>query len=143
MAYFSQERKKELSPLIKQVLKKYNMKWTMSVCHLSKFILTIRSWEIDWLDKMKDEREFDTPYYSERLHREIDGVQSAYWKWWPHIFHDQSYHEFYIDEAKSLLDELYAIMYRWNHDNSDIMTDYFDVWRYVEICLKDYTLIKK
>ena len=47
MAYMSQERKKELAPAIKSVLKKYNMKGSISVRHYSTLVVTIKSGALD------------------------------------------------------------------------------------------------
>jgi hypothetical protein len=36
-------------------------------------------------------------------------------------------------KAKEFLDKAFEIMFEGNHDNSDIMTDYFDVGWYCDI----------
>ena len=41
MAYMNQEKKKKLAPTIKQVLKKHNMKGTLSVDNYSTLRLTL------------------------------------------------------------------------------------------------------
>jgi len=48
MAYMSQEKKKELSPAIKAVMKKYDMKGTISVQHHSGLVITLKSGPIDF-----------------------------------------------------------------------------------------------
>lgn len=48
MAYFSQERKKEMQPKIKALLKEYNMKGSLSVRHHSTVILTLKEGAIDF-----------------------------------------------------------------------------------------------
>jgi hypothetical protein len=47
MAYMSQEKKNELSPAIKAVLKKYNVKASISVMHHSTLVVTISESEFD------------------------------------------------------------------------------------------------
>lgn len=50
MAYVSQEKKAQLAPAIKAVLKKYNMKASISVRHHSSLVVTITSGNIDFGD---------------------------------------------------------------------------------------------
>lgn len=40
--------------------------------------------------------------------------------------------------ALDFLLELRAAMMKWNHDNSDAMTDYFDVGWYIDINIGNY-----
>jgi hypothetical protein len=103
MAFMSQERKKELAPAIKAVLAKYKMKGSISVRHHSSLVVTVRSGEIDF------GKDFATvnPYWIE---------------------------EHFEDEIqRNFLMELKEAMMTGNHDNSDIMTDYFDVGWYIDI----------
>ena len=48
MAYVSQEDKARLAPGINRVLKKYNMKGSISVRHHSTLVVTVRSGAIDF-----------------------------------------------------------------------------------------------
>ena len=48
MAYMNQEKKKRLAPAIKEVLKKHNMKGTLSVQNYSQLTLTLKSGSIDF-----------------------------------------------------------------------------------------------
>jgi hypothetical protein len=50
MAYVSQEKKAQLAPAIKAVLKKYNMKASISVRHHSSLVVTLKSGAIDFGD---------------------------------------------------------------------------------------------
>ena len=49
MAYVSQEKKKELAPGIKAVLKKYGMKGTLAVRHHSSLVCNIKRGKLDIL----------------------------------------------------------------------------------------------
>ena len=62
MAYFNQERKKEMAPAIKALLKKYGMKGSLAVRHHSTVVLNLNEGPIDfggdsiqvnvyWIDK--------------------------------------------------------------------------------------------
>ena len=50
MAYVSQEKKEQLAPGIKAVLKRYGMKASISVRHHSSLVVTIKSGDIDFGD---------------------------------------------------------------------------------------------
>jgi len=108
MAYMNQEKKKKLAPKIKEVLKKYNMKGTLSVDNYSTLNLNLKSGSID----------FGTDQINE------------YW-----------YEEHFADnpEALAFLSEVIPAMNNGNHDNSDMMTDYFDVGWYISVRLGKYS----
>ena len=63
MAYFSQERKKEMQPKIKALLKEYNMKGNLSVRHNSSVILNLKEGAIDF---KTDYEQVNTYYIEER-----------------------------------------------------------------------------
>jgi hypothetical protein len=50
MAYVSQEKKAQLAPAIKAVLKKYDMKGTISVRHHSSLVVNLKQGPIDFGD---------------------------------------------------------------------------------------------
>ena len=104
MAYMSQEKKKELAPKIKAVLKEYGMKGTIAVNHHSSLVVNLKSGP---------------------LFEDIDGDDlqvNVYW-----------IDKHYEGKEKEFLTKLYAAMMVGNHDNSDTMTDYFDVGWYNDI----------
>ena len=106
MAYVSQELKKELAPRIKKICKQHGVKGTLAVRHHSNLVLNISSGVIDFGDTTR--------------------VQQI------NTYHYKSHLENY-KEAVSFLDELLPAMNVGNHDNSDFMTDYFDVGWYVDV----------
>lgn len=55
MAYMSQEKKKALHPKIKAILKKYDMKGTLSIRHHSELVLTLKSGVLDFAGKFINE----------------------------------------------------------------------------------------
>lgn len=102
MAYFPSSKKQELSPGVKAVLKKYGVKGSLSVAHLSTFVVTLTSGPFDFERK--------------------DGSEvNHYWI------------EKFYPNAVDFLTELKKAMMVGNHDNSDSMTDYFDVGFYISI----------
>ncbi len=106
MAYVSQELKKELAPKIKEILKKFKMKGSISVRHHSTLVVTIKSGVLDLLDDTNDS-------YSS-----------------VNVYHIDSH---FKNENKKFLSELLEAMMIGNHNRSDIMSDYFDVGWYTDI----------
>ena len=115
MAYMSQEIKKSLSVNIKAVLKKYKVKGSIQVRNHSTIIVTLRQSSFDF------DLKGDWDYMRINHHtidRNFDG------------------------EQREFLESLHAAMMgneeHQNHNNSDVMTDYFDVGWYTEITVGDY-----
>ena len=102
MAYMNQDKKKKLAPKIKDILKKYNMKGTLSVDNYSTLNLNLKSGSVD----------FGTDQINEY--------------WYKDHFKDNPH-------ALSFLSEVIPAMNVGNHDNSDLMTDYFDVGWYISV----------
>ena len=103
MAYMDQAKKKELAPGIKRVLKKYGMKGTLGVNHHSTLVINISSGPI---------------YFDKDCFHQVN-----------HYWIERSYE----GQARDFLMELKEAAMKDNHDNSDIMTDYFDVGYYLDI----------
>ena len=106
MAYYNQEQKREVAPKIKALLKKYNMKGSLSVSDNSTVVLNLKEGVID----------FGQNAFGGKISINV------YW-----------IDEHYNGIAREFLNEVYAILMQGNHNNSDIMTDYFDIGWYVEI----------
>jgi hypothetical protein len=128
MAYFNQERKAQLAPLVKTILKKYKLKGSLSVRNHSTFVLNIKSGKIDFIEnyiatdankpygnKMSDDR---IAYVRKEQSLDIN----PYW-----------FQEHFTGVALKCLTEVFAVMNNGNHDNSDIQSDYFDVGWYVDV----------
>jgi hypothetical protein len=128
MAYMSQERKSQIAPAVKAVLKKYGVKGTLAVRNHMSLVLTLKSGSIDFIENFI---QTDTKVIHGRKmsQDQIDYIRknqsvdvNPYW-----------YHEHFSGEAKSFLAEVLTVMNKGNHDNSDIQTDYFDVGWYVDV----------
>lgn len=104
MAYMSQEMKAKLAPGIKAVLKKYNMKGTISVDHHAELVVKIKSGPLFKESHNK---------YTQVNHYHIDNH--------------------YEGKERDFLNELRDAMMVGNHDNSNSMVDYFDVGWYISI----------
>ena len=111
MAFMNQEKKKRLAPRIKEILKKHNMKGTISVDNYSTLNVNLQSGTIDFT-------------FTNNRGEVVKNHVNEYW-----------YHESFADNPKALnfLSELIPAMNDGNHDNSDIMTDYFDVGWYINV----------
>ena len=123
MAYMNQEKKAAISPAINAILKKYNIKGSLSVRHHSTLVLTLKSGSIDFVanhNKMIEER---AQRRGEQAHLAKDYIQvNTYWL-----------KENFSGKALKFMEEAYKAMMAGNHNNSDIMTDYFDVGWYADI----------
>jgi len=118
MAYFSQTQKKEIAPTIRKILKQYGLKGSIAVENYSTLVINIREGNIDF---DVNERGYNV------------------------IMHPINKNK-YTEEAESCLLKLQKIMNQGNHDNSDYMTDYYDVGWYTTINIgsweKPYVLKK-
>jgi hypothetical protein len=127
MAYMSQEKKKELAPKIKTVLKKYGMKGTIGVNNHSTLVVKIKEGKLDVFGNYNAKNLEDHPdgldHYGMEITHASDCMNvNPYWL-------DSNY----TGEVLEFLKELVTAMNDGNHDNSDIMTDYFDVGWYIDI----------
>ncbi|MDD4436502.1 MAG: hypothetical protein PHS04_00490 [Tissierellia bacterium] len=111
MAYMNQEMKKKLAPKIKEVCKKYGVKATLAVDRHSTLVLNVRSGKIDFSDYLDENRTFSIKYFKivNSDHKDEKSI------------------------AKKFIEEVRDAMNIGNWNNSDIMTDYFDVGWYVEV----------
>ena len=107
MAYMNQEKKARIAPKVKAILKKYGLKGSLAVDHYSTLVLNIRSGKIDFQKDSVGE-----------FHYQIN----HYWA-----------HEHFGGKAKKFFAEVIPALNDGNHDNSDSMSDYFDVGWYIDI----------
>ena len=137
MAYINQEQKKEKNLKIKELLKtKYadlKIKHTMGIEHYSTLRFTIVSSTIDFKKLYAEKFENGTTEY--------DRSNDTDWQ----------INEYYIEDnftgkVLEMFNDVKNIMMAGNHNNSDSMTDYFDVGWYIAITAgrwnKPYILVK-
>jgi len=123
MAYMSQERKSTKAPAIKALCKKYGFKHSLSIHNHSTIVLTISQGKynlIEMYNEMAEKKyaiEWPNYHYTKSDYFE---VQPYCRKW-------------FNKELTEFFDEVFKILNKGNHDNSDIMTDYFDVGWYVDV----------
>lgn len=134
MAYMNQQKKAELAPSIKAVLKKYGVKGSIAVRNHMVLVVTVKSGKLDilgnWFENGKN-----NPQYSDRIVKKPESLQV-------NPYHIESQ---YSDKVKDFLLELLSAMKGkdW-YNNSDVMTDYFDTAYYMDINVgswdKPYTI---
>lgn len=124
MAYINQKDKAALAPAIKAVLKKYNMKGSISIRNYSSLVVKIKSGPIS-LDDWSRYDSFDEKLYtgSDRGYMSFVDCVS------PNV----------TGQLAEFLKELVAAMKGtgW-YNRSDSMTDYFDIAYYINIELGNY-----
>lgn len=132
MAYMNQEKKKALAPQIKAVLKKYGVKGTIGVNHYSSLVVNLKSGELDFIGAANAFNK----QYAERRGQQYYKVEDNYQV---NPYHEVSHME-EIGETDiaaffaELIDAMNGVGSSIaNHNNSDIMTDYFDVGWYIDI----------
>lgn len=118
MAYFNQAMKAEKSAAIKALAKEYGVKLTLAVRNHSTFVCNIKSGSIDFFNSINEDN-WRNPQDVKKcgymdVYKDIDSA-------------------FLPGAARDFLKKLNRIMMQGNHDNSDAMTDYFDVGWYVDI----------
>lgn len=123
MAYMSQDKKKELAPLIKSICNKYGIKYSLGVNNHSTLVLNIKSGPIDFIQNYNDTVKEKYSNRGDRFEPATDYIQvNNYW-----------YHEHFTGTAKKFLNEVLKVMNIGNFDKSDIMTDFFSVGWYVDV----------
>ena len=117
MAYVSKQDKADLAPTIKAVLKKYKMKGTISINNYSTLVVKVSGGVLDFNEYLAN-AEYPREYMD----------VNVYW-----------IDKHYTGTIKNFLSELLAAMkgQKW-YDNSDAMTDYFDVSHYTDIKIGSY-----
>ena len=113
MAYMSQDQKKEIHANLKNIMPK-DWKWSLKVRNHSTIVLTIRKAPINLLPKDCDDGYRDlNEYYIKDAYKDNDKLSSIFSK---------------IIDCLNLN----------NHDNSDVMTDYFDVGHYIDLRIGEW-----
>jgi hypothetical protein len=136
MAYVSPELKAKLAPQIKAVLKKYNVKGSISVNNHSTLVVTVKSSLIDFIGNYNKTTVERDPCDSRKINK-ADGYIQV------NTYH---YNKHFSGKAVKFLKELDSAMNIGNYDHSDIQVDYFCVGFYTNINIgkwdKPYELTK-
>jgi hypothetical protein len=124
MAYVSQEMKSELAPAIKAILKKYDVKGSLSVDNHSTLVLTIKSGKIDFIKNANDVSKTRVTSWGDPVPEAKDSLSvNTYW-----------YQDHFTGKAKKFLGEIISAMKGPKFfDHSDAMSDYFHCSHYIDI----------
>ena len=122
MAYITQEMKKDLTPAIKAVLKKWNCKGSISIRNHSSLQVTITEGTIDFIADANEAAQKWAERTGCKAHEIKDSVNYG------------SNHRDGDKASDQMINELIAAMKgtSW-YNNSDLMTDYFDIAYYVDV----------
>lgn len=113
MAYMNQDKKAKIAAALKRVMPK-GWKYSLAVRHHSTIVLTISEAPIDLI------RAFEG--YSEPEKRTYADVNPYHYR-----------RQFSEKAVADIFDKIFAVLNMDNYDNSDSMTDYFDVGHYVDV----------
>jgi len=125
MAYMNQEKKARIATLVKPILAKYGIKGSLSVRNHMVLVLTIKSGKIDFIQNYISTVGLNANTDYAYKHRYVD-------------VNPYHYEKHFSGVAKQFLDEVMPALNAGNHNNSDIMTDYFDVGWYVDVSIGKY-----
>ena len=133
MAYMNQEKKKALAPQIKAVLAKYGMKASIAVRNHSSIVVNIKEGKLDLIGQANR----DNQEYAERRGTHFYEVKGYYQvnPYYAHESGDKKIGRFFKELIEAMNGKDSTVR---NHNNSDIMTDYFDVGWYVDVNVGDW-----
>lgn len=123
MAYMNQTKKAEIAPKVKAILKKYNVKGTLSVRNHSSLCLNIKSGAIDFIGNTNKTCGNDHYQTARGFTPLKDYIQ----------VNPYHYGDHFSGKAKNFLSEVITAMNHGNYDHSDIQTDYFCVGHYIHV----------
>ena len=125
MAYMNQERKAKITKALKPILAKYKVKGSLSVRNHMTIVLTLKSGSIDFIGNSN--RVCGNDFY--QVQRGFKPTTSGYDQVNPYWFQDH-----YDGDAKAFLTEaMNALKSADWYDESDAMTDYFNIAYYVDV----------
>lgn len=140
MAFMNQAKKRLIADALKKVVPP-GWKYSLAVRHHTTIVMTIRSAPIDFM-QMEAERlraelrrghSYVDPHYIATHISELERGEVEYFQ----------LNEFQVatqfpGEIGKIFADIVAALNTGNHDNSDLMTDYFDVGHYISLRIGDY-----
>ena len=132
MPYMNQEKKAKIAELVKPILKKYNLKGSLSIYNYSTICLNLKSGKIDFIDNYNKKLiEDNHKIYGYDKKRTIDyGFMQV---------NEFTVKERFTGDAKNALLELKDALLSANwYDESEPMTVYYDIVYYISINIGKY-----
>jgi len=114
MAYITQDEKKVIAAKMKEFMPK-DWKYSLSIHNHSQIICTVKSAPVDLQKELKDDMKI-------HLHNGSFSVNEFHFK-----------NHFNEGQTVELIGKIVDALNTDNYNNSDSMTDYFDVGHYVEL----------
>lgn len=135
MAYVSKEKKEEIRQAVKKVMPQ-DWKWSLAVKNYSTIILTISKAPIDlvavFCDSADAYNKRRVDIYGEReqsTERQRQNMNYNVSKWTLQHMTEGLQNRY----VAAIFSKIFDAMNTGNYDNSDVMTDYFDVGHYIEV----------
>lgn len=123
MAYVSKEKKAKIKAALDVALANTGVKYSLAVDNHSSIVCTLRKGPINFIANYNET-------VSERFHsRKEDYIERSNYLQVNH-FH---YNDHFTGEALVIIDKIVKALNTDNYDNSDSMSDYFDVGHHVSL----------
>ena len=141
MAYINQDGKAKIAANIKPLLKKYNLKGSLSIRNNMVILLTLKAGSIDFIENYIDVDAKKTYGYKMAADN-VEAVRKAKTL----VVNPYHYKESFSGVAKEALAEIFAALKSadW-YDRSDRQSDYFDIAYYFDVNIgkrqKPYELV--
>ena len=140
MAFMNQAKKRLISDALKKVVPP-NWKYTLAVRHHTTIVMTIRAAPVNFVQleaerlraELRQGQTYLDPNRIAAYISELERGELAYFR----------LNEFQVatrfpGEIGATLAKIVAALNTGNHDNSDLMTDYFDVGHYIDLRIGAY-----
>jgi hypothetical protein len=134
MSYITQDEKKKIAPVVKEILKKNGLKGTLSIHNHSTLVLTIKSGNIDFIGNYNETVAARPGSF--RNGNPVKGNMEV------NPYHFETH---FSGKAQEVIAELIPALKGENwYDRSDSQSDYFDTKHYVSVSVgrwdQDYVL---
>lgn len=142
MAYMNQQRKATILANLKPVLAKYGIKGSLSVRNHSTIVLTVKSGSINFIENYISTDQ--SSHHGKKMDQQtINSIrESQYLDVNPYWFQEH----FHGTAKQFLIEAMKAMKSAGWYDESDAMTDYFNIAYYVDINIgkwnAPYALVK-
>lgn len=140
MAFMNQAKKRLIADALKKVVPK-DWKYSLAVRHHSTIVMTIRAAPVNFIQleaerlraELRQGQTYLDPnciaaYISDLEHGEVECLQLNGYQVSPH----------FPSEISEILAKIVTALNTGNHDNSDLMTDYFDIGHYITLQVGEY-----